>query len=271
MVKPCTGREVSFYESSLAHPSFARWMPTFYGTLSLSDPGLAKDTPGGTPNKAPTHDRQFSLVLQNLMYGFVQPCIMDMKLGARLWDEFAPQEKRDRLDAMSDKTTSRSMGMRVAGMKVWKGSEVGYEIYDKLYGRTFTAENVDIAMKEYFSADLQQKHVKILAERFLGKVKEIRILLEEQESRIYGASFLFVYEGDAKALDAALEEERTRIPKPANDDDDNDDDDNDEKIKMVEELKMIDFAHAKWTPGEGPDKNILQGVRSVEKLLQGLV
>lgn len=203
-------------------------------------------------------------MLQNLIYGFEKPCVLDIKLGAQLWDDYAPQAKRDRLDAISDNTTSRSLGMRVAGMKVWKKEEKGYKVYDKHYGRVFTANNVVDAFKEYFTSEITPSQVKLIAGRFLTKVKEAKKVLESQESRMYSASFLFVYEGDEKALDQALEDEK--ICKPVDEDKDSDDD-ADEKIKMVEELKLIDFAHASWTPGQGPDENALQGVTSVENLL----
>jgi 1D-myo-inositol-tetrakisphosphate 5-kinase/inositol-polyphosphate multikinase len=264
IVKPCTAREVAFYESALAHPEFAKWMPTFFGTLTLSNdlaPEAATDADGKP------HDRKSSLVLQNLTYGFDKPCVLDVKLGAQLWDQFASPEKRARLDAVSDKTTSRSLGLRVAGMRVWKGEAEGYKAYDKFYGRDFTADNVIDAIKEYFASDISPEQVKIIASRFLAKLTEIRKVLESQESRMYSASLLFVFEGNGKALVQALEDEKNRQPK----DEDEDDEDDDEKIKMVEELKLIDFAHADWTPGEGPDENALQGVRGMEKLMAELV
>ncbi|KAA8904994.1 inositol polyphosphate kinase-domain-containing protein [Sphaerosporella brunnea] len=267
IVKPCTAREVAFYEASLAHPEFAKWMPTFYGTLTLSDDLIPEKT---TDGDGKPHDRKASLVLQNLTYGFNKPCVLDVKLGAQLWDEFASQEKRDRLDAVSDKSTSRSLGMRVAGMKVWKGEGAGkgYQVYDKYYGRDFTADNVLDAIKEYFSADISPEQVKIIAARFLAKVSDIRMVLESQESRMYAASLLFVFEGDGNTLAQALEDEKNRPPKDENEDEE--DDDEEDKILMVEELKLIDFAHANWTPGQGPDENALQGVRSMEKLLLDL-
>ncbi|KAJ5945891.1 hypothetical protein N7454_002730 [Penicillium verhagenii] len=48
------------------------------------------------------------------------------------------------------------------------------------------------------------------------------------------------------------------------------DDDDDEDTPKVHDLRVIDFAHAKWTPGEGPDENILQGIRSLIKILEDL-
>ncbi|PWW77713.1 SAICAR synthase-like protein [Tuber magnatum] len=258
VIKPCTAREVAFYTQAAEHPRFQRWMPTFFGTLELSGP---------EPSAGPaTHDRNTSIVLQNLAHGFDKACVMDIKLGARLWDEEAPQAKRDRLDAVSNVTTSRSLGMRIAGMKVWKGEAAGgYKVFDKHYGRTFTADNCLEAVKEYFAADISEEQRKLIAGRFLRKVAGIREVLEGQESRMYSASLLFVYEGDGKALGTALKEEEESARKPPKDGDD--DSEEDEKVKGVEELKLIDFAHADWTPGKGPDENALQGVRSTERLL----
>ncbi|KAF4267396.1 hypothetical protein KXV68_001447 [Aspergillus fumigatus] len=38
----------------------------------------------------------------------------------------------------------------------------------------------------------------------------------------------------------------------------------------VHDLRLIDFAHASWTPGQGPDENVLMGVRSLIRLLDEL-
>lgn len=271
VIKPCTAREVSFYESAAAHP-ISKWMPTFFGTLQLSNTLPGTDT---TP-AVPTHNRNASIVLSNATHGFVKPCVLDIKLGAQLWDNDAPQDKRDRLDAVSDKTTSRALGMRVAGMRVWKKGEEDkdgyYKVYDKHYGRTFSAETVIEAIKEFFAADISEPQVKLIAERFRTKVSEIKAVLEAAESRMYSASLLFVYEGDGIALDKALKEEAENAKKPVKTlEEEEEDDEDDTKAKLVENLVLIDFAHATWTPGEGPDENMLHGVRSTEKLLAQIV
>lgn len=268
IIKPCTAREVSFYESIHTHPGFAKWVPTFLGTLELSD-----TLPGAAPSVTPTNNRNTSIVLSNSTHGFQKPCVLDIKLGAQLWDNDAPQDKRDRLDAVSNKTTSRSLGMRIAGMRVWK-KEGSYKVYDKLFGRTFTAENAVDAVREYFDSDITPTHVSLLVKRFRDKVTEIRAVLEAEESRMYSASLLFVYEGDGKALDEALAEEAENAKKPAKtqeEEDEGEEEEEEKKVKKVEDLKLIDFAHATWTPGEGPDENALQGVRSVEKLFTELL
>ncbi|KAL9064819.1 MAG: hypothetical protein Q9157_007695, partial [Trypethelium eluteriae] len=81
-------------------------------------------TPGTTlPSTA--LETETAIVLENLAAGFVRPNILDIKLGARLWADDAPLEKRARLDAVAASTTSGSLGFRVAGMRVWRGRPAG--------------------------------------------------------------------------------------------------------------------------------------------------
>jgi 1D-myo-inositol-tetrakisphosphate 5-kinase/inositol-polyphosphate multikinase len=49
-----------------------------------------------------------------------------------------------------------------------------------------------------------------------------------------------------------------------------DDDDEEEETPKVHDLRLIDFAHATWTPGAGPDENVLMGIRSLIKVFQEL-
>ncbi|KAK6531500.1 hypothetical protein TWF281_008302 [Arthrobotrys megalospora] len=278
LIKPCLPKEVAFYQSAASHPEFAKWMPTFMGTLQLNSqtPAAPPSESSGAPAKKPL---EISIVLSNLTYGFVKPCVMDVKLGAQLWDDEAPLEKRARLDEVADKTTSRPLGMRIAGMKVWKGENKEYQVYDKNYGRQFTVDNAVDGFREYlFSGKISEEQSKLIAKRFADKVAEIQTILENQESRMYSASLLFVYEGDVDALDQALLIEKEKhaskgtLAEGEEDEDEDEDEDDETKPppKKVEDLKIIDFAHADWTPGQGPDLNSLHGVKSVVSLFSQL-
>ncbi|KAJ5620450.1 hypothetical protein N7510_004434 [Penicillium lagena] len=48
------------------------------------------------------------------------------------------------------------------------------------------------------------------------------------------------------------------------------DSDDEEETPKVHDLRLIDFAHADWTPGQGPDENVLKGIRSLIKILEEL-
>ncbi len=96
---------------------------------------------------------------------------------------------------------------------------------------------------------------------------------------MYSASLLFVYEGDGEVLQKGLEmEEQTRQNQrqtnsgeeedDVDDDDDGDADDDENGGPYISVVKLIDFAHAEWVPGQGPDENMLQGVRSILDILK---
>ncbi|KAF2672359.1 SAICAR synthase-like protein [Microthyrium microscopicum] len=150
-VKPCTAEEIAFYETANAsYSDLVAFMPTYMGTLTLSNPteaelqALASQANGAqTDNVQPriqmlpsnhaaavvgSHIKGKKLVtdqhvvLGNLSSGFAHPNILDLKLGSRLWDEDAPAAKRARLDAVSAASTSSSLGFRIAGMRVWQGA-----------------------------------------------------------------------------------------------------------------------------------------------------
>ena len=57
--------------------------------------------------------------------------------------------------------------------------------------------------------------------------------------------------------------------KDEEDDEDDDDDDEEEELTLAT-VKLIDFAHARFAPGEGPDENVLRGVRSLVGVLERL-
>ncbi|KAK8432127.1 arginine metabolism regulation protein III [Phyllosticta citricarpa] len=353
VIKPCTQQEIAFYESAAAaHPRFAQYMPTFMGTLSLNgaaDEGssaegptaatLAPSDPG--PLKGKRLDTDTSIVLENAAAGFVRPNVLDLKLGARLWGDGTAEAKRARLDKVAAETTSSSLGFRIAGMRVWQGEKIetkeedtelasvdpasGYKTFNKLYGRVFTADNVAQGFRDYLlvpTAGVTPAAARATVQRLLADVRGVQAALEAEESRMYSASLLFVYEGDpaaARAAEAKLaEKERAELDAlqsatstgahGLNEEDDDEvevevevdehgkmrlvgkdgavveggvddghdldvqmgeDEDEEEEPKLVT-VKLIDFAHASWTPGQGPDENALRGVRAVVSVLEGL-
>lgn len=367
-------------------------MPEFYGTLSLSDPSdvqaLTENVPQVAtdevvkaaqeaaiisevptewkPNKNRKIPTNVSVVLKNAAYGHKRPNILDAKLGSRLWADDAPLEKRKRFDEITKVTTNGSHGFRIAGMRVYKGSEnpeewdsEGYKVYGKDYGRlTVTPHNVVEEMKRFIfnpQAGIDEDLGKIIAGAFVEDLKHVERVLAAEESRMYSASLLFTFEGDGDALRAAIqstkEAEQARkeilkknlpglaasrvdsgivmddsgeliaastdeekylsiasvdgeipqfltqvLPSPTeenvkvlelagngtfaptavvNDGSDLDEGygDNESefsRLPPIYSIKLIDFAHATWVPGQGPDENVLFGVRSLIKIFEEL-
>jgi 1D-myo-inositol-tetrakisphosphate 5-kinase/inositol-polyphosphate multikinase len=301
--------------SVASHPEFAEYMPTFLGTLtldqqqsaSLEEQGaalLATNTAGHlqetevpvakhtipevvvpvkTTRKIVTDQ---AVVLENAAHGYVKPNILDVKLGVRLWADDAPLEKQIRFDKVTEETTHKDLGFRIAGMRVWQGhgakgediDEEGFKIYDRNYGRySVQKENVLEAFQKFMfveSAGIDNELGQLVAQAFLTDVERIQEILEGEESQMFSASLLFVFEGDGVALRAALEEASQPPPRLTNGDQNSGDEseyDEDEPIgPKIYTVKIIDFAHAQWTPGRGSDENSLKGVRSVAKILRDL-
>ncbi|KAM7191105.1 hypothetical protein V8F33_009113 [Rhypophila sp. PSN 637] len=360
-IKPCTKQEIEFYNSARKdHRAFASLMPDFYGTLSLSDPSdvetltenvpqvateqvlqavqeaatiseVPKEWKPGQNRKIPTNT---SVVLKNAAYGHKRPNILDAKLGSRLWADDAPMEKRKRFDEITKVTTNGSHGFRIAGMRVYKGSEnpeeldaEGYKVYGKDYGRlTVTPQNVVEEMKRFIfnpQAGIDEDLGKVIAGAFVEDLKDVEKILAAEESRMYSASLLFTFEGDGDALRAAIQHVKeaeqarqarkealvksfpglsaSRVDSGIVMDDDGEliaevgekyvtiatdgdaqilsqgseldegcDDSEISSYPPIYSIKLIDFAHATWVPGQGPDENVLFGVRSLIKIFEDL-
>ena len=113
-------------------------------------------------------------------------------------------------------------------MTVWKGTteesikgkpstkdyemKNGYRRYDRDYGRTLTQTNVKDGFLEYLggvdpNGKLKSRRSLLIAKRIARELRSIKWVLGNEESRMYSASILMVYEGDEQALEAALREE----------------------------------------------------------------
>ena len=296
VVKPCTAAEVAFYESvAESHPDLLPHLPTFLGSLSLSndqeaaraaaDTGTITTADGAIERlHGKKLDTDLHIVLENITHGFTKPNVLDLKLGKQLWDEKAKPEKRARLDEVANSTTSGSLGFRIAGMRTWKGKDApkvpddlkdyveadenGYWVYNKMYGRKFTTEDIKEGFEAYIlpqgSAPEQLARAQEILAFFLGEVKDIISVFEKKESRMYSASILLVYEGD---VDAYAETKQTLKSVSLEDEAEEDEED----LPKLAAAKMIDFAPATWRQGEGSDENALRGMRSTATILKDLL
>jgi 1D-myo-inositol-tetrakisphosphate 5-kinase/inositol-polyphosphate multikinase len=315
IIKPCTAAEIAFYQASASeHPDFYELMPTMMGTLQLGQPStLPEDLKLPDPEAAELtqeykdqkllHGKalktETAIVLENLEHGFVHPNVLDLKLGARLYDpSTTAPEKGARLDKVSSETTSGSLNYRIAGMKVWNPAKGEYAVYDKFYGRQFTPETIKSGFETFFSCllpssstspeqtssptSIASEDAHALLELLLADVAKARHVLSRLSSRMYGASILFVYEGDIPTLSTLLGTHappEKAVPKkqevaPTSEEISalEEEEEEEEEPKVAYRVRMIDFAHAKWLPKEeGKDENLIEGLRNVEGAVEEIV
>jgi len=194
-------------------------------------------------------------VLENLSHKFKKPNILDIKLGTILYDETANEEKRARMIKTAAETTSLETGVRLTGFQVYDANTDTFVNTPKSYGKSIKATDLPAGIAKFFptatEGGVDAKLLVPVLEGIAAEVAQIRDILKEIEMRMVGGSLLIVWEGDAVALQEAL----------------NDSSDTGPGLPFL--VKMIDFAHTRLVPGEGPDEGVLLGCETTLKLLQG--
>lgn len=303
--KPTVLQEINFYkaiqnkmyrndESVEGDVPLYSWMPTFLGVL---DQGFQEVPQGakvlttvvppddGSRENSTDIGGEKYIVLENLLHGFSQPNVLDVKLGKVLYDENASDEKKERLKQVSRTTTSGSLGFRICGMKLQKNAslngidEAHYEIDDddyiflnKFYGRSRTKENVGEAFSIFFANDaLSTERIKKLKHTFHQRLQLLYNTLLEEEVRMISCSLLLIYEGDPNRWDA-LKDQDSLLRDDFIDSDDESDDEVEEAVKgrVLSSLSLIDFAHARLAPGEGYDEGVVDAVENLMTLFEDL-
>lgn len=294
--KLTTQQEIDFYAETLANAvdadlgsHLSHWMPTYMGTLTEDVVnGETLESKAEQALQATAKDKVY-VVLQNLYYGFEKPSILDIKLGAVLVDDTVAEEKRLRLAKVSESTTSGSLHFRVCGMKLY-GGETGdkpeevfdgmhetveveetsagnYFKFNKFYGRTLSKENAKEGIAHYLS--YTGKNRTWLLSRFHQRLQLLYNCLLDAEVRIKSGSLFFIFENDPRkweGLDESLYMERDPLVNEALEDDDEEDSE-----CPLSSLSFIDFAHAKYTEGEGPDENVIVGVENLIRIFAELL
>lgn len=302
IIKPCTDTEIAFYEKCLKDvPVLLDCIPAFMGTLELNTPEslasltpeIAAQIPADLVDKLdpayspPNNVYERAVVLENLAYGYSKPCILDLKLGSLLCGPDATNEKRARLEKVSSSTTSGSLGVRVTGMRVWNAATNAFVDHERKWGKTLNRRTIyEHGILGYFKSQIRREQKQLIASRFLEDITRIINTLDDVELRVYSPSLLFVYEGDQGALDLAIEAEGKQLIRDelgngivddmishtsASDADlpsDADSLSSSDEARDFCICRMIDFAHAEFTPGQGRDDNILNGLKSAKKLLE---
>lgn len=315
-IKPTTNQEIEFYNKTQIKrmnlknlncgDSLFDWMPEYVGILY---PGASNDLIRETNckidqqliNKATDTleiegDNKQYLVLNNCLYGFKKPSIMDIKLGSILYDSNANNEKIKRMENVSKNTTSGSLNFRIAGMIIkndfnnklpndlknlkmkdvcHSNFERGYLTFDKYFGRKLTRDNIADGLKIFFRYNKLPKNIQdIIIRNFHVRLQMLYNCLLDEEIRVISGSLFFVYENDLSRWEKKEFNDEIILPMLTSEEDEEeeeeDEEDEEEMNTTLSSLKFIDFAHAKYTPGKGYDEEILLGIENLFNILETL-
>lgn len=292
-IKPTNQAEVDFYTelNNGKYEDLAEKTCYFMGTLQEADmssysseqvqQALAIEGTGVTANdllelmnSSPRVNRKSTqnLVLKNCSYGYKWPNILDVKLGSILYENDADQAKKDRLSEVARTTTSGSMGMRIAGMNI-QDSKLDKRIeYDRFFGRKFSKDNVIDGFRLFFEPIHDRSVAAGIAQAICDELDDIKQTLLATEVRMISASVLIIYEGNPEEFErkyallhggAAAESAEDRVSGDHTIQSDPEEDDEEDEEFPILTVKLIDFAHSKFTPNQGPDLNVLHGLDSL--------
>ncbi|KAI9604350.1 hypothetical protein H4Q26_003964 [Puccinia striiformis f. sp. tritici PST-130] len=208
---------------------------------------------------------------------FNHPNVLDIKLGQKLHDDQATQEKKQRMSRVALETTTAEFGMRLTGAQLWDNVRGEYSGIPKSFGKTIDRTGTDLQIKfntffpisdprlsrvsqeglTFSSGGLPSGLLKQIIDRsIIPKIQRILTYLSAFNWRIYGASLLIIFEADFVTLDSILSSSHSS------------DHHVDQLFQDIASVKIIDFAHVQLA--DSPDPGLLKGLQSTLNLFYQL-
>merc|ERR1711973_195360 len=240
--KPLNIRELSFYQNLPAELSV--FVPTYHGTVSLDSNSQPRSSAGGSgPSEVSEH-----IVLENLTIGYKKPCILDLKMGTRMYADFATEAKIESQSKKCLKSTSAKLGVRFCGSQRFSVTKNNFEKLDKYVGRKATeTEFKELLANFFFNNGFLRTDI---ISKVISEIHKMRLQLKRLDGyRFYSSSLLIIYEGKqfGKPLHHSVSLEEEDLPSYQNCQDSLDGDTMyfcKSIISSPIKVKIIDFANA---------------------------
>mmetsp|Transcript_12953 Transcript_12953/g.34897 ORF Transcript_12953/g.34897 Transcript_12953/m.34897 type:complete len:369 (-) Transcript_12953:58-1164(-) len=133
--------------------------------------------------------------LEDVNARFIQPCVLDVKIGTRHYDDDATPEKRARHMEKSRQSTTAQYGLRLCGMRTYDAVKNEVQTVGKLSQNKLEPHAVPAHLRAFFSNGRELRTDAI--SEVLQRCEELRAAMAAQRTlSFYSSSVLIVYEGD---------------------------------------------------------------------------
>jgi len=162
-------------------------------------------------------------------------------------------------------------------MQVYDNTTGEPEHTSKGYGKSISAAQLPEGIARFFpvaSAEAPRHGLPTalllhILELLREDVQDIHDTLAALELRIVGGSLLLLYESDVARAEEGLkwmleDEDEDEMDAES---EDSDGEDSPKKPGPPCDVRLIDFAHTRFVPGQGPDEGVLLGIKTVLALL----
>lgn len=237
--------EAKFYESFSSNKKIPdhiyRYFPIYHGTQLVE----ASDGSGKLPH----------LVLEDVVSGYSNPSVMDVKIGSRTWYPDVSEEYFKKCIKKDRETTTVSLGFRVSGLKIFDHQESSFWRPERKLVLGYNADGARLALRKFVSSNSPSDSNSIPNCAFVSEVYggileqllELKAWFETQTLyHFISCSILMVYENESILMKG------------------------DDGQALRAQVKLVDFAHV--LEGNGViDHNFLGGLCSFIKFIKDIL